>query len=183
MHSLSVLGLWGVLDAVGYLQLRVCKPSAFNSPSLPIGPRRAFKHAPTQDLCDEQHFLLFAAGVFSAPRPTLFQKGLPYVAHFFSLLQAGSCLCHIPCHYRGGSTECRRAHGSEVVFQLYVDLLLLFCAFLPWFLLLCAFGVCEFCVSLRCVCQSYIFAWAWIAQHRVQSVIQSVMLSVMLSVI
>ena len=152
MHSLSVLGLWGVLDAVGYLQLRVCKPSAFSSPSLPIGPRRAFKHAPTQDLCDEQHFLLFAAGVFSAPRPTLFQKGLPYVAHFFSLLQAGSCLCHIPCHYRGGSTECRRAHGSEVVFQLHVDLLLLFCAFSS---LVSSFVCFLVYVSSACLCGVY----------------------------
>ena len=139
MHSLSFLGLRGVLDAVGYLQLQVCKPSAFSSRSLPIGPRRAFKHAPTQDLCDEQHFLLFVAGVFSAPRLNLFQKGFPCMAHFSACCkQAHVCVTYLVTTM-GGLPNVGGPTAMKFFFSSILICLFSFVLFLPRFLLLCAF--------------------------------------------
>ena len=52
----------------------------------------------------------------------------------------------------GGFTECRQAHGSEVVFQLYVDLLLLFCALSS---LVSSFVCFLVYVSSACLCGVY----------------------------
>ena len=141
MHSLSFLGLRGVLDAVGYLQLWVCKSSAFSSPSLPIGPRRASKHAPTQDLCDEQHFLLFAAGVFSAPRPTLFQKA-SLMRHIFSACckQAHVCVTYLVANVGGLPTV-----GGPTSAKLF------FCSVLGCFFSLCFSSLISSFACFRCM--------------------------------